>query len=122
VAGERSLFQVKYADLINRFYEVAERKISLRDSYGEERWDALNTEVNVVIRKIAQKDGRSDKNRYNQLSEFLKGSFKERHANKRGIAIEPPGGLIQSAPQRVHIRILDSPALPRALAQRRSPL
>jgi len=31
-----------YADWIKQFYEIAERKVSLRDDYGDENWDVAS--------------------------------------------------------------------------------
>jgi restriction system protein len=57
----------------------------LLDEYGDERWDALDKEVDVVIKKIAQDEARSDGEyppEYAGLSEFLKQSFRERFNKK----------------------------------------
>ena len=93
-----------YAALIAKFYEVAERKVSLRDEYGEEQWDALGGEVSVVMKKIALREGfiiptyreweKGLPNRlpceYNRLRDFLNDSFKERHAKAQAQPIERP--------------------------------
>jgi HJR/Mrr/RecB family endonuclease len=75
-----TVLQNKYATLISQFYEVAERKVSLRDEYGDERWDALDKEVDVVIKKIAQKEGGRP---LPNLATFLKQSFRERHKTEQ---------------------------------------
>ena len=77
----------KYSQLIRQFYVVVERKVSLRDEYGDENWDVLDKEIAVVLRKIAKKEG------YvggylgidvdNWFAEFLKQSFRKHHQNKR---------------------------------------
>ena len=83
----------KHIQLIDRFYEVTERKVSLRDDYGEERWDALDREVSRVVLKIAEKEGvqgirdwSKDEfmipQEYKRLSAFLKETFREVHGRK----------------------------------------
>jgi restriction system protein len=47
----------KHNDVIERFLEIAERKVSVLDEYGDERWDALPAEVQRCIDKMA---GRED--------------------------------------------------------------
>jgi hypothetical protein len=42
--------------LIEKFLEVAYRKVSLRDEYGDENWDALDAEVVRVIKKLRKSD------------------------------------------------------------------
>jgi restriction system protein len=55
-------------ELIETFFEIAERKVSILDDYGDENWDALPTEMNAVLRKIAKKEGATERN----IQEFLK--------------------------------------------------
>jgi len=40
--------------LVEKFLEIAERKVSLLDDYGDENWDALTKEIEVVLSKVAQ--------------------------------------------------------------------
>jgi hypothetical protein len=49
----------KYDSLIRTFCEIAESKVSLLDDYGDENWDVLPREVDIVIRKIAKQEGHS---------------------------------------------------------------
>jgi hypothetical protein len=58
-------------ELIERFFEIAERKVSILDDYGDENWDALPTEINAVLRKIAQKGGVTERN----IQELLKKGY-----------------------------------------------
>ena len=44
----------QHAALVDKFLEIAERKVSLLDDYGDENWDALTKEIEVVLSKIAQ--------------------------------------------------------------------
>jgi HJR/Mrr/RecB family endonuclease len=74
----------KHKKLIDAFYEVAERKVSMRDDYGDEQWDALDKEIKRVISKIQTAEGYRFSNcrRLVDLSKFLAQSFKERHKKK----------------------------------------
>ena len=63
---ERKAFQRKQLyltnkDLIEKFFEIAERKVSIIDEYGEENWDALPWETETCITKIAKRNGHSEK-------------------------------------------------------------
>jgi hypothetical protein len=49
-----------YQTLIRQFLEVATRKVSLRDPYGEDNWQSLPTEIETVVGKIARKEGFKD--------------------------------------------------------------
>jgi len=40
--------------LVNRFLEVAERKVSLLDDYGDENWDTLPKEIETCMLKIVK--------------------------------------------------------------------
>jgi len=88
------ILQEKYSTLINAFYEVAERKVSLRDDYGDEQWDALGKEVGRVLAKIGTAEGHKNvlewkkyafyiPEEYKRLSTFLAQSFKEQHKRKK---------------------------------------
>ena len=108
--------QDKYAGLIKHFYEIAERKVSLRDEYGDENWEVLDKEIGTVIKKIAQKEGvyqQSDRRKNNpdisgvfdasslpeeyfQLTDFLKKSFREHYEKRRSHAIKQPDFAIMS--------------------------
>jgi HJR/Mrr/RecB family endonuclease len=90
IEAKMRALQENYASLLSSFYEVAERKVSLRDDYGEERWDALDKEIETVLHKIATKENCTDFSRskkyglwmpeeYKRLSAFLNQSFRERH-------------------------------------------
>jgi len=74
----------KHATLINQFYEIAERKISLRDDYGDERWDALDGEVLIVIGKIKARENSVRPNEvYEEFAGHLKQSFREYYEKQR---------------------------------------
>ncbi|MCH7535831.1 MAG: restriction endonuclease, partial [Bacteroidetes bacterium] len=46
----------KYANLIERFHEITERKVSLVDEYGDEDWDELFNQIKVVLFKIMKQE------------------------------------------------------------------
>ena len=51
------MLREKYSTLINKFYGIAERKVSIVDDYGDENWAALDKEIERVISKIAAVEG-----------------------------------------------------------------
>lgn len=84
----------KYSALLDTFYEVAERKVSLRDDYGDERWDALDKEIERVLRKIATAEGCEQVSQwkkydflmpdeYKRLSTVIGQSFRDRHQSRQ---------------------------------------
>lgn len=89
-------FIAKYTQVFEQFYVVAERKVSLRDDYGDELWDVLDKEIETVLRKIWQKEnlyfykGKPAGEEYYQLSSFLKQSFKQRYRTRRAQPIAQP--------------------------------
>jgi len=47
----------KHRGLIDKFLEIAERKVNIVDDYGDENWDALEKEVERCVLKIAKIEG-----------------------------------------------------------------
>lgn len=47
----------KHCGLIDKFLEIAERKVGVVDDYGDENWDALEKEVDRCVLKIAKIEG-----------------------------------------------------------------
>ena len=63
-------------DLVDKFLEIAERKVSVLDSYGDEQWDVLPDEVLLCMKKIAQREGnRIDWEQYAKEKRKYQGSF-----------------------------------------------
>jgi hypothetical protein len=58
-------------DLIDKFLEIAERKVSIIDDYGDENWDVLPVEIEAVLIKIAKRNGKSDKD----IKDFFKKGY-----------------------------------------------
>lgn len=58
-------------DLIDKFLEIAERKVSIIDDYGDENWDILPVEIEAVLIKIAKRNGKSDKD----IKDFFKKGY-----------------------------------------------
>jgi restriction endonuclease Mrr len=54
-AGQR-LMQ-RNLDLIEKFVEITERKVSILDDYGDENLKALPEEITICIHKIAEREG-----------------------------------------------------------------
>jgi hypothetical protein len=44
-------------DLIDKFLEIAERKVSIIDDYGDENWKILPYEIITCLRKIGEREG-----------------------------------------------------------------
>jgi len=93
VKEQVSSLKDKFPELIEQFYEVAERKVSLVDDYGDENWAVLPKEIDVVISKIAGKDGHSEEEikrwkkwgmpeEYRELATELNSSFKNFHTKE----------------------------------------
>ena len=68
--ARRRLYEAN-RDLIGKFFEIAERKVSVIDEYGEENWDALPQEIATCLTKIAKRNRYSEK----QIKEALKSGF-----------------------------------------------
>jgi hypothetical protein len=50
----------KYADLVNTFLVIAERKVSVLDEYGDERFNLLPNLVDDCVAKIAGREGANE--------------------------------------------------------------
>lgn len=44
-------------DLVDKFFEITERKVSVIDDYGDENWEVLPNEILACLKKISQKEG-----------------------------------------------------------------
>jgi HJR/Mrr/RecB family endonuclease len=53
--SEYDLILVKHNDLVDKFLEIAERKVSVLDDYGDENWDCLPEEIDRCLAKIAKR-------------------------------------------------------------------
>jgi len=47
----------RHTDVVNKFLEIAERKVSVLDDYGDERMHLLGKEVEECIKKLATREG-----------------------------------------------------------------
>jgi hypothetical protein len=47
----------RHTDVVNKFLEIAERKVSVLDDYGDERMHLLGKEVDECIAKLATREG-----------------------------------------------------------------
>lgn len=55
----RDLYKRNY-NLIVNFLQIAERKVSIIDDYGDENWGALSKEIDICLKKIYQLKDNSD--------------------------------------------------------------
>ena len=60
IEAEFSSLLSRHQALIRQFLDVVTRKVTLRDSYGDENWECLPGEIDTVVRKIARKEGLKD--------------------------------------------------------------
>ncbi len=68
---ETESFLESKKDLVNKFLEITERKVSIIDDYGDESWDALPKEIESFIKKLAKIDGINEES----IKEFLKKGY-----------------------------------------------
>lgn len=60
----------KYPDVVRAFLEIAERKVSVLDEYGDERMHLLDKEVDDCFAKIASRQGHNEIEVRKQLKKF----------------------------------------------------
>lgn len=60
--------------LVDRFLEVADRKVSLLDDYGDEKWDALPKEIQTCLLKFAKTENDNGATE-NAIKEALKNDY-----------------------------------------------
>jgi hypothetical protein len=56
-------FLTKHHYLVEKFFEIAERKVSVLDDYGEENWDALPLEIHQCLTRLAKREQSIDVSR-----------------------------------------------------------
>ena len=74
-ANEGSVILERNEDLVNKFIDIAERKVSIIDDYGDENWGVLSNEITACLKKISQREGviidwdkQSKRSRYSYFS------------------------------------------------------
>ena len=97
IQSERDALWSSNEVLIQKFLEIAERKVSIIDDYGDENWEALPQEIETCLLKIARRNGISErefrtvlkKERLSEECRWLKGKldeeFREYHKVQRAI-------------------------------------
>jgi hypothetical protein len=76
-------------DLIEKFLEIAERKVSILDDYGDENWEALPPEIETCLSKIAKRNGinpqdsRGLPDEYRWLKQHLEARFQYYHRKQK---------------------------------------
>jgi restriction endonuclease Mrr len=93
---DRELGLTKHRDLVDKFLEITERKVSVVDQYGDENWDALEGEVAKFLAKIAKREpslnlSKSSSGAYDEgivasLSEELKRKFTHYHQSRKTLS------------------------------------
>jgi hypothetical protein len=80
--SERKALQAKYGvfltrhkELVDRFFEIAERKVAVLDEYGDENWDALTDEIQKFLNKVAKRDPFIDVSR-SEVKSDLESAFR----------------------------------------------
>jgi hypothetical protein len=58
VARERQELFNRNKDLVEKFLQIAERKVSIIDDYGDENWGILPDEILTCLKKISQRENR----------------------------------------------------------------
>ena len=52
LASDYDMILERHRDLVDKFLEIAERKVSVLDEYGDENWDALAEDIDKCLVKI----------------------------------------------------------------------
>jgi hypothetical protein len=81
----------KNIDMIKKFLEIAECKVSILDDYGDENWEALPSEVEKCIVKIARQNRLTMEWQklpgcYHWLGKKLARDFRKYHEAQRNVA------------------------------------
>jgi len=89
-------FLDKHKNLIDKFLEITERKVSIIDEYGDENWDTLPEEIDYLIYKIAREENYSKEKikdwkkyvwtkpeKYRRLEDYLETRFKLYHTAQK---------------------------------------
>jgi hypothetical protein len=85
-AGLFSLLE-NHKDLVDKFYQIAERKVSTLDDYGEENWRALEKELDTVEKKFEER-GLSRFDGYWRLRPILEENFKRYHVEQKAVVVQ----------------------------------
>lgn len=86
----------RHSNPISQFLESAERKVRIVDDYGDENWKALDKEIDIILQKIAMKEGLRETDvqrwkkfdfyipdKFKSLKQFLKTHFIEYHKSEK---------------------------------------
>ncbi len=90
----------KYSELLSKFNEVAFRKVSSIDDYGDENWEILEKEADILLAKIARKEGWADReingwkksiwgmpDEFSQIREMMISNFKAYYLSKKSESV-----------------------------------
>src|SRR5258707_3988974 len=72
----------KHLDLVDRFLEIAERKVSVLDEYGDENTDALKEEIDKCLGKLAKREPSLDLSKWSMRDQpnALAGTYRDESA------------------------------------------
>jgi HJR/Mrr/RecB family endonuclease len=63
----RQMFFDRNSDLVEKFLEITERKVSVIDDYGDENWKILSNEILTCLKKVSDREGHKiDWNEYSK--------------------------------------------------------
>lgn len=92
---EYQAWRTRHGALVEKFLDIAERKVSLLDEYGDENWDILRKEIETVVLKTAKADGEDIISIRSLLFRDLKGADLDR-ALRAGRRSRTGGAWLQS--------------------------
>jgi len=83
-----------HKELLQKFLEITERKVSFTDDYWDENWEELTNQINIVISKIYEREWHSKKDIENRkngdkpeelfyIEEELSSEFMEYHSKHK---------------------------------------
>jgi HJR/Mrr/RecB family endonuclease len=75
-----------HKDLVDKFYQIAERKVSTLDDYGEENWSALPKELDTIEKKLQERKLSSVESW--RLRLILEENFKRYHEKQKAIILQ----------------------------------
>lgn len=68
-------------ELIDKFLQIAYRKISLKDDYWDENWEALPKEIAILMGKL-EKNNKIDYSVSSKIKQYLEDKYKKYHIER----------------------------------------
>jgi hypothetical protein len=66
VQSQEDILLAKHHDLVDKFLEIAERRVSVLDDYGDENLDALPEEIDKCLAKLAKREPSLDLSKWSK--------------------------------------------------------